>query len=256
MAKRSICIIGNSHVAALRAGMELVPKLMKNFSLDFFAAQSDMLRELELKGTMLVPTSEPTRQRMSAISGGRSEIETSNYLHFVVVGLRFNFVEAVNVLRHYRLYGLNGTDGSTSPYLSRACFAAFIESKLRASTAVYLAGLLRKVSRGQIVLIPQPYPGADVLRGSIWKLAAGNGALTYAAQQYENIARRLANDLQFEVLFQPPGTLLQPGITQGKYAVDSVRLGNDMNARHPPGEAAHMNASFGAAVLRQYLGSL
>lgn len=252
MAKHRVCIIGNSHAAALRVGLDLVPELNEKLTIDFFAAQSDLMREMELRGTVLVPTSELTKRRMSIVSGGKAEIETADYTEFVIVGLGFNVLDAVNALRQYRLHGFQGKGEEAAPYISRACFAALIESVLRASTAVYFARLLRSASRARIVVIPQPYPSADILKGGIWKQAAESGLLTYVAQQYEDIARRLAKGLQCEILFQPSGTLLQDGITQAKYSVDSVRLGADMSIKHPPGEASHMNAAYGAELLKQY----
>lgn len=252
MANRRVCIIGNSHAAALRGGMDLSPELNEKLAFDFFAAQSDLMREMELRGTVLVPTSELTKRRMSIVSGGKVEIETAEYNEFVIVGLGFNVLDAVNALKQYRLYGFQGKGEEAAPYISRACFAALIESMLSASTSVYFARLLRSASRARIVVIPQPYPSADILKGGIWKQAAESGLLTYVAQQYEDIATRLAKSLQCEILFQPSGTLLQEGITQAKYSVGSGRLGAEKTHMHPPGEASHMNAAYGAVLLKQY----
>ena len=132
MREHRVCIIGNSHAAALRTGLDLVPELNEELSFDFFAAQSDLMREMELRGTVLVPTSELTKRRMSIVSGGKTEIETADYTDFVIVGLGFNVLDAVNVLRQYRLYGFQGKGDEAAPYISRACFAALIESMLRA----------------------------------------------------------------------------------------------------------------------------
>lgn len=252
MVKHRVCLIGNSHAAALRAGLDLAPDLYDKLAIDFFAAQSDLMREMELQGTKLVPTSELTKRRMSLVSGGKQEIETADYTEFVIVGLGFNVLDVVNALRQYRLYGFQSKGDETFPYISRACFTALIESKLRASTAVYFARLLRSANRARIVIIPQPYPSADILKGGIWKMAAESGQLAYVAQQYEAAARQLAKCLQCDILFQPASTLLQEGITQAKYSVDSIRLGADMSTKHPPGEASHMNAAYGAEVLKQY----
>jgi hypothetical protein len=250
MAKHRVCIIGNSHAAALRSGLDLVPELNEKLAFDFFAAQSDLMREMELQGAVLVPTSELTKRRMSIVSGGKLEIKTADYTEFVIVGLGFNVLDVVNVLRKYRLHEFQGKGDEAPQFISRACFEALIESMLRASTAVYFARLLRCASRARILVIPQPYPSSDILKDGIWKQAAESGLLTYVAQRYEDIARRLVEGLQCEIMFQPAGTLLQDGITQAMYSVGSGRLGAEKTQMHPSGEASHMNALFGAETLR------
>lgn len=254
MVKPRVCIIGNSHAVALRVGLDLAPELEEQFSFDFFAAQSDRMREIELRGTVFVPTSEITKRRMSIIAKGKTEIETTNYSHFVIVGLGFNVIDAVNALRRYQIHGFQGKDNAAVPYLSRACFAALIESLLRASTSAYFARLLRSINKASIVVMPQPYPSADILmQEAIWKKTAQNGLLSYVVQLYEDVARRVINDLQCEILFQSPSTLLQDGITQAKYAADSILFSRDMSTKHPSSESFHMNASYGAEILRSYV---
>lgn len=255
MSKNRVCVIGNSHIAALRSGLDLMPELGTEFIVDFFAAQSDLMREMELQGTRLTPTSELTKNRMSVISGGKTQIETSDYTDFLIVGLGFNFLQAINTLRKYQLYGFQDGVEKNLPYLSRACLTALIEFSLRESTAMYFARLLRRVSKARIVVIPQPYPSEIVKQiscGRFWTYASDSGLLTFVCGLYKKCAKQVITSVDCEIIFQPSGTLAQEGITHAKYSIGSVRLGADKNHRHPLGEAFHMNAVFGTEVLKVY----
>lgn len=87
MTKPRICVIGNSHAAAIRTGLDLMPALGAAAHFDFFAAQRDWMREMELQGDALVPTSEVTRDKIALHSGGMERIEARQYDHFLLVGL-------------------------------------------------------------------------------------------------------------------------------------------------------------------------
>jgi hypothetical protein len=129
MTKRRVCIIGNSHVAALRSGLDLLPELDQGFTFDFFAAQSDLMRDMELKEKTLVPTAELTQGRMISVSGGKTHIETAEYTDFIIVGLGFNYLQATAVLKANQVFGYHGS-GKRLPMISRPCLAALIAEYL------------------------------------------------------------------------------------------------------------------------------
>lgn len=250
-----MCVIGNSHAAALRAGLDISTDLSEKFTFDFFAAQSDLMREMELRGTALVPTSNLTRLRISQVSGGNVEIETTRYADFIVVGMGFNIVKVMNALDKFRLFGFNYNGSEDVPYLSHACLLALIRSILGGSTAIHLARLLRSTSNARIVMIPQSYPSEEILKGeqaSTWNQAVSNGFLEYVAQRYEEIAKQVVADAGCDYLPQASNTLLPGPFTQAKFSINSVRLGADKNRKHPAGEPFHMNDLFGASVLKNY----
>ena len=255
MTKRLVCVIGNSHAAMLKAGLELVPGIAETISFEFFAAQSDLMRNTELRGTVIAPTTELTKRRIGSFSAGKVEIESADYAEFLVIGLGFNVIKAMDVLKDHGLFGFEGPESNIASYISRACFAAVLESTLRSSTAMHFSRMLRGVSAARIVVIPQPYPSEKILQGGqsdFWKRAAASGLLEYVAQLYEATARRVIAEAGCEYLPQPPETL-QPGpFTQDRFSQDSIRLAKDMNHKHPPAEPYHMNAIFGSEVLKRY----
>lgn len=256
MASHRVCIIGNSHVAAWRVGMDLAPKLWEGMKFDFFAAQSDLMREMELRGKMLVPTSPVTRQRMARVSGGKAAINLHDYTHFVIVGLGFNLVKLINVLGNFQLYGFGKAGNEVLPYLSRPCYAALVKSILHNSSAMHFVRLLRGAGIASVTLVPQPYPSENIIKGGLWKRAADNGTLAHAIGLYAGFASQEAAEAGCELLFQPADTLTSDSLTLASYSADSVRLGSDMTTKHPQGEPYHMNGQFGVEMLKSYLGLL
>ncbi len=252
MSKRRVCIIGNSHVAALRSGLDLLPELDQGFTFDFFAAQRDLMRDMELKGETLVSTSELTKGRMRSVSGGKTCIDTAEYTDFIIVGLGFNYLQATAVLKKNQVFGYHGSS-KRFPMISRPCLVALIAEYLNLSKAMFFARLLRSVSKARIIIIPQPYPSKDIKtngKGDFWKSVAYSGLLTLITTMYEDVAKRIVDKAGCEILFQPVATLSQPGMTLAIYSVDSIRLGSTKNHTYPPGQASHMNSAFGAETLR------
>ena len=259
MAKQRICVIGNSHAAAFRAGLDLLPALKESADFDFFVAQSDLMRQVELQDTALVPISELTKRRMSLYSNGIEQIETQQYDSFLIVGLGFGIHSAghspFSVFSKYQIVGFEGLCDTTSPFLSRACFAALMESILQNSTALYLAHLLRNVTNKRIFLAPMPYPSENILtsqKPKFWKQAVENGAWLYSVSLYQNAAEQITNKAKCEILFQPNNTLTTCCFTQAKFSHNSMRLAAGVNEKYPPSEPYHMNALYGLEMLKYH----
>lgn len=252
MPEKRVCIIGNSHVAAWRVGMALVPEWMSACDTEYFAGQSDLMRHIELCDRVLVPTSELTRRRMKIVSGEKTEIALDDYSHFVVIGLGLNTVDPVETLREFGLPPFQEAAADGAPLISKAAFAALVESLARRSTAACIAGLVRKVTDARMVLVPQPYPSETVLNVPHWKRLGDAGALGCAAELFRASAAKVAKELRCELLLQPSATVVKGHFTDKRYSTGSVRLGTE-SVEHPDAEPFHMNAAFGAEMLRSCL---
>ncbi len=261
MSKQRVCIIGNSHAAALRVGLDLLPELNDKFVFDFFAAQSDLMRSMELVGRKLVPTSEVTRQRLNAYSQGRAEIEIDGYDSFLIVGMGFGiagpgFISPFSALQKYQIFGFQNTETAASGgFISKPCFDALTESVLRNSTANYFAAILRKETSVPVFLAPAPYPSEDVLSAGpkeFWLQSIRNGAWPYAVKVYRDKAEKIAGVSGCRLLFQPAQTLTQDSFTRKEFSHESVRLSEALDVKHPPFEPYHMNAAYGAEMLNAY----
>jgi hypothetical protein len=237
-----------------------MPNLEATSHFDFFAAQRDWMREMKLQGALLLPTSDITREKIALHSCGMERIDADQYDHFLIVGLGFGicgpgFISPFSVFRRYRIAGFDGLREETNSYISRPCLAALTESILRNSTALYLARLLRSVSDARIFVIPTPYPSEEILVSEderFWRRAVECGAWGYANALYTKMATQTAADTGCEILFQPDKTFAHNSFTKAKYSHGSIRLAADMDHVHPPSEFFHMNALYGAELLKSY----
>src|SRR5687767_4938900 len=101
-AVRPVCVLGDSHVAALRRACPDRPDIT------FFAAQNELLREVELQGSCLSPRSVMLQNRLRAIAAPE-RLELDAFSRFVIVGAGLSYVPAMDVFRYFRLPG-RGTD--------------------------------------------------------------------------------------------------------------------------------------------------
>jgi hypothetical protein len=256
MPSNRVCVIGNSHVAAWRVGLAQVPEWKEGGSITFFAARSDFMRHLELREGKLHPTSEVTSQWMRRISGGEAVIDIAAYTHFVIVGLGLNTVVPMEALRGFSVYEAEGAVEARRPLVSDACLAAMTRALVNRSTALHIAAMLRKATHAPVLVAPQPYPGEGILQEPEWLRASQSGALRYVTSVFRQVAERSAAELRCELLWQPEETVVGGGLTAARYSSGSVRLGLNPNAKHEADENLHMNALYGAGMLRKCLASL
>src|SRR5690349_8363799 len=87
-AMNTICVIGNSHAACLRAPSLAATKGKKSEYV-FFCANTSTMQALTRKEQLLLPRSKDLKRNFRRTSGGKEVIDLSIYETFIVVGLRF-----------------------------------------------------------------------------------------------------------------------------------------------------------------------
>src|SRR5262249_9467769 len=126
----NICVIGNSHAAAIKqAWTDAAPGWGDGTTLTFFAAKAQLLRDLALEDGALVARSDELAAMLRLTSGGSDEIALDAYDGFILIGLglRFNIAslcDNVGTAAHLKW-------GPSAKLVSRACFAAMIEADLQ-----------------------------------------------------------------------------------------------------------------------------
>lgn len=84
-----ICVLGNSHVASLKLGLEKSPPARGKLDMVFFASRAGALGGLRLNGARLVPSNDNLARALAHTSGGISEVVPDDYDAFLVYGLGF-----------------------------------------------------------------------------------------------------------------------------------------------------------------------
>jgi hypothetical protein len=239
----SVCLIGNSHVGALKLGWPEIEAQFPGFTLDFYATAGQSM-ELEVHDGRLVPATEPVRKRLAVTSGKNGDIE-AGYDAYVVCGLTLSAMRALHAYNtrftELRQAGRHKTAGIED-------FAPAMELALRGAIAVDVAAKLRRITQAPVFLIATPY-GAHVRHEHLWERLSARGHDEIVERAYDMACRKIAGESSVTFVPQPAETVDSNGFTTREafflFPLDYVR-----NER---AEHTHMNAAFGAIVLRDVL---
>jgi hypothetical protein len=243
-----VCVIGDSHLAAMKQGWENIAEEFSGISLTFFGAPAPLIEQIRVEDGAIVPTSSKTTRFFRHTSGGAARIDAS-YDRVLVCGMKFGFWRALVLYQHCRRED-EGKD-ERQP-LSDACYARAIEDYLADTPCIATLGLLRGIGAGPVGIVPSPYPSEESRKPGSRELARARGDEARVARNYANAAEGLGRRLGFRPFLPPTALLASPLATKAEYARDSVALMLKAKA-HDAGEYLHMNAAYGAAVLRAIL---
>lgn len=227
-----ICILGNSHAAALKHGWDLIAQGHPDVELHFFSMLGQNLGRLILDGeTLRLPDkSRPVRSFPEAAGGA---VDIGRYDAFILYGL-----------------GLHAEVLEPAAGVSRACHDCVIADSVRATAAWSLLSDIRKVSAAPVLV------GATPLRAA--EKARSRGADAALDQNATGLARLFA-EKQARFLSQPAATIVNgdetdPAFNMGVVPIAKDAAEADAGARHK--DRVHMNAAYGRLVLEAYLDHL
>lgn len=256
-------MIGDSHIAAIKLGWQGAQDAFTSFEPVFFGANGQSLKSLRIEGRGLVADKQPLRKKLRMTSGSTDRIDVDGYDAFILFSLGFGIRPLVNLYRDYRHAGHRDQRGSVT-MVSTDCFNATAHDLLADATAFDIHRKLRLLTDRPVILSQQPSPSDAVAarRGGflsrlrrraakrdVWRDLSNNGdGAALAALLGELRAAFQAKELT--ILDQPDATKSGALYTKSFYSRDSVRLGNDLSEKHDDTDYFHMNARYGAEVLR------
>jgi len=255
--KYSVCVIGNSHVAALKqAWTNRAPAVSTEFSVTFFSAQNRLMTCLERKGRALVPTDDELAQKLEFTSEGKRSIEVDDYDAFVFVGSGF----CVDLLKFWTESG--STDGlrhgAVQNLVSRACFEAVVEAVLTKSLLADLVREISAITSAPVIVASAPFPSERILDDDAFKDDARFRDPAFLAPLVAcstRAAERVAKRLNTEIIWQEESTIGLPGFTASAFGANPVRFAMRGNTP-PPVDRRHGNEDYGflmlMAVLRRF----
>lgn len=250
----SLCVIGNSHVGAIKeAWDERHYDVVPGFTATFFAAPVIMLRGLRLRGDSLVARRDELRQRLIDTSGRSDRIEIRDYDAFLLVGIEF----AIDVMAFAEEYGVAGHTrwGPVKNLVSDDCYAAYIRGTLVSSSAVRIAAELRERTAAPIILCPSPFRPEKVLdepelndRGVFRDAALMSSIVSHAKAAGDAIGNRVG----CAILWQDESTVAFPGFTKREFG----KVPTEREIRSGTPDRRHANAEYGDIVLKAALARL
>ena len=249
-----ICVIGNSHMAALRDGWPLVEADHPGLRLSFFGQGKYALRHIEAVGTRLIQPDPVARQWMYRATGVDA-IETEGYDGYLLVGLwpHLRWLEAM-----LSVTSIVGLEGLGRMLVSFEAALAAANDAIAHTPLPHVTRLLRGIwGDPPIYAVPMPRLGAEALLPDAPTAAFGypqscrhaidGGTAGRWRPTMDRLMAGFAGPLP--VLLDQPETTIQDHIlTRPEFRRGAPRLERDLGPQ-PPEDFNHMNAAYGAKVI-------
>ena len=245
-----ICVIGNSHVAALKKAAAII----NLDNLDFYAIPGAGAPDLLIKEGRLFPdytsnkgvTYPSFKQGEWVLSNipnvERDGLKLSNYDCILYSGiglpaLRSSNINTLNqvVCCYYSGYNI----ASSLPFVSKYCFEKLMQKELQTNASINSLKLIMQHFKGQILLqhFPSPSEGIVAQDDFLYKesLTVSELITWYYSEQIKYINQLIANSKNAEYLFNNFELTDQNGFSDGIFAL--------------PSDGWHLNQSYGVEVL-------
>jgi hypothetical protein len=242
----SLCVIGNSHIAALKLGWEVIRKRVKGVEITFFGSAGRGIADLVLSEGRLVPSTEKLRQSLAYTSEGRETIDCSAYDLFCLAGMVSCRWVGFSLKSHCPMG--EGRENDARDLVSAPFVRQVARSLIDQSVALQTARKIRAATTAPILIMPAPLPSIRILKRE--KTARQFVGVEYLEPIFGDEMNRAAAALDSRYLPQPPETRQGAIFTKNIFSVGSVRLTQELDRRHARCESGHMNQRFGVRVLK------
>lgn len=227
-----ICVIGDSHVSAIKKAWDTIEPNHGGVSITFFAARARMIARLTVnEGKLISPTQELADQ-MKLTSGGYQEIDPEEFDVFLVYGM----LGALN--KYYGRYRL-----VSQAFLREALIEhtqnSNLASQVKNMRSITLKPIFSALPPTRIVETDKPTKRMPK-------------HIDVVAMLQENIF----TSFDCELLRQPSETLVDGRTTATKYLTGAQRLQNATrpdNHPHRTTDRTHMNAIYGKLWLERFI---
>ncbi|MEL7092428.1 MAG: hypothetical protein AAFN94_11900 [Pseudomonadota bacterium] len=252
---KRICVIGNSHLAALKQAIDTgaIDGVSDSYSFDTFGAVRANLRDVEVVGTQVTAKRKLVRQSFLR-TGGRKTIDLSHYNGVVLAYRNSPFF-----IRAYL--------GKSQPApISAAVIEAVIQGFFNDWSIKLAQHIARAMGDRPVWFLGRPFNAehdhhARVLLGAVRACERTRERVVGISDQVTDMLGD--SDLEPNLKFhRPPPSVLEPlglfsrseFVRGGKELAAGIK--SDRASAQVQGEdTIHMNAAYGAAVLADILGS-
>jgi len=242
----SLCVIGNSHAAAVwQAWKSGAVAAKPGFSMTVFASQGNSV-DLVHRGGSLVPASQAVSEMFAFTSGGKDRIEIDKYDAFLLVGLSWGInLERVfarcSVVEHL-------AHKPAETVVSHACLVEIIRALNRNAAALQIARQIRADSTVPILIYPTPFRPETTRSEQDDPCLSDRALLDNIMPRSVAALSQLASEHGCEVFWQHPETVALPGLTKAKFAKGAVNLRQSAEKLD-----RHVNPDFAVFSLREIL---
>jgi hypothetical protein len=229
-----ICVVGNSHVAALKRAWNTIRQEHSGIELTFFAMGSTYMAGLVVDNKRLVANNDKLKAALAFTSGGLSAIDPEYYDLFLVYGMNAkpSFIQ---------------NDIFYSSAVRRQALRDLVEETLSFKTILKL----RQVTDKKL------YIGHNPLR-ALEKISEKDRTADYEAG-ISALNNEIFSELNCELVPQPLTTLIRGAATDVKFTIGSRKLAAGTvgdNQLHQDEDNFHMNDEFGKIWLKDFFRKL
>lgn len=254
----NLCVLGNSHLASMKSGWDLIEQQYGDMALTFFGAPKAMMDDLELDGNALVPGNDKLKSKLKMFSGGFETIDLNAYDAFVINGLQFGPRRLAQLYRTHRSLSFEWREPlkELSPMSSREDSVTMISERLfndaliaglTDTMAMRIIEMIRDVTEKPIYLVSAPFFSELAMETGDWDVGLGAGDIEQLAQRYRKFARH-ACPVHVSLVLTPNRLVRHGFFTAKEYAVEPRSDGFQ--------DLVHTNAEYGAAMLRSVFATI
>ena len=255
IAKSRICVLGNSHLGALKLGWDLIEGSYPGTELTFFGAPRSMMQDLVLEGTRLVPRTDKLTAKIRRSSGGLEAVEIEDYDAFILYGLQFGPRRLIQLYRTHRPISFEWREPlpELTPMEARPdqvqtvperLFERAILTGLRQTMAMNLIAQIRSATGRPVHLITAPGFNEKAMDTGDWDGMLGGGDLERLGQRFRRMAGK-ACPPDVELYFPADHLVVHGVFTPRAHGVGETQAGRT--------DYVHTDPEYGAAMLRQVL---
>ena len=264
---KTLCVIGNSHIAAIRLGWLAISHEYPDTEVIFFGAPGNKAENMEIVGGRLAAKNEEAVKWFKKFSG-RSSI-SGQYDAYAICDLGIKIKLALDFCSIYRSEGQAVDDRIP---ISESCLHAALLGSLRNTFAVATITKLRQITDAPIALIPAPMRSIEHPDPTRKKFEQ-NGEDILIAGAFGTALCLLAKELNLRLFHTPGAVLSSPFRTKSIYTRARSFIESDMSATigsigmdlimddrprtdFVDEDYGHMNGRYGAIILRPVLKNL
>ncbi len=261
MTSLRLCILGNSHLAALKDAWDAGPERWPGLDLTMIGGHGATLLETSVEQGRLVPISDAARGLFARYDAGPS-IDLAAFDGFIIAGAQIALARLLALYQDARWTALPSlqwvSDLATEPVtlISNPAACAIAEIRLADSLAIRLVDRLRTGTDRPILVTSQPRSAVaaiDAGRKGLGRLAdtVRNGDAEALSSLFDQTAMRVLRRHGARFLPQPPETRAADVFTSDPYVKGAIRLSVTGRQQQPKDDLIHANGAYGALVLDQ-----
>lgn len=243
-----VCVLGNSHVAALKGGWEDGADIDMDLQPTFYGCLANGMASLTYTDGKLGPSDPKAAEFFSKISGLGKFISPEEHDSFILCGMgMFPTV----IFNNYASFATPTSKNYSAPHLvSDECITEALWEHLERTMMFHCARLVRSITDKPVHIAWQAFLSEKLFdidwRRELITPLIENEDQIFVHNTMSSIESRLINE-GFSVLKQPDHTITQGIMTRAEFSRGSVLFREELSKEHRENDVFHMNSAYGRA---------